>query len=127
MGSSFERNGQFRTPRHIIRMLVQMVAPRPRERIGDLAAGTGGFLVNAYQYILESYTSPEILEYDAEGIREVLSWFSPRCTHRKVSCLSRSNAFHLFFDDPQSVASNPPQSPQGALHSVQRDNPGACS
>ena len=62
------RNGQFRTPRHIIRMMVQMVAPRPRERIGDLAAGTGGFLVNAYQYILESHTSPEILEYDAEGL-----------------------------------------------------------
>jgi type I restriction enzyme M protein len=46
------RNGQFRTPRHIIRMMVQMLDPKPRERIGDLAAGTGGFLVNAHQYIL---------------------------------------------------------------------------
>jgi type I restriction enzyme M protein len=62
------RNGQFRTPRHIIRMMVQMLAPRPTERIGDLAAGTGGFLVNAYQYILEKHTSPAILEYDAEGL-----------------------------------------------------------
>ena len=35
-------NGQFRTPRHIIRMMVQMIDPRPNERIGDLAAGTGG-------------------------------------------------------------------------------------
>lgn len=61
------RNGQFRTPRHIIRMMVQMIAPRPRERIGDLAAGTCGFLVNAYQYILETHTSPEILEYDEQG------------------------------------------------------------
>lgn len=61
------RNGQFRTPRHIVRMMVQMMAPRPGERIGDLAAGTGGFLVNAYQYILESHTSPGILEYDADG------------------------------------------------------------
>ena len=58
------RNGQFRTPRHIIRMMVQMTAPRPKERIGDLAAGTCGFLVNAYQYILETHTSPEILHYD---------------------------------------------------------------
>ena len=41
------RNGQFRTPRHIIRMMVQMVDPKPGERIGDLAAGTCGFLVNA--------------------------------------------------------------------------------
>ena len=43
------RNGQFRTPRHIIRMMAQMIA---HERIGDLAAGTCGFLVNAYQYIM---------------------------------------------------------------------------
>jgi type I restriction enzyme M protein len=61
------RNGQFRTPRHIIRMMVQMVDPLPRERIGDLAAGTGGFLVNAYQYMLETHTSPSILEYDEGG------------------------------------------------------------
>ena len=61
------RNGQFRTPRHIIRMMVQMIDPRPSERIGDLAAGTCGFLVNAYQHILEQHTSPDILEYDEEG------------------------------------------------------------
>lgn len=62
------RNGQFRTPRHIIRMMVQMIAPRPRERIGDLAGGTCGFPVNAHQYILETHTSPEILEYDETGL-----------------------------------------------------------
>jgi type I restriction enzyme M protein len=61
------RGGQFRTPRHIIRMMVQMVDPKPRERIGDLAGGTGGFLVNAHQYILEKHTSAGILEYDVEG------------------------------------------------------------
>jgi len=62
------RNGQFRTPRHIIRMMVQMVDPQPRERIGDLAGGTCGFPVNAHQYILEKHTSAGILEYDAEGL-----------------------------------------------------------
>lgn len=61
------RNGQFRTPRHIIRLMVQMIDPKPNERIGDLAAGTGGFLVNAYQYLLEKHTSPDILTYDNEG------------------------------------------------------------
>lgn len=61
------RNGQFRTPRHIIRMMVQMIDPQPGERIGDLAAGTCGFLVNAYEHILAQHTSPEILEYDAAG------------------------------------------------------------
>ncbi|MBN1889084.1 MAG: N-6 DNA methylase [Thermoflexales bacterium] len=62
------RNGQFRTPRHIIRMMVQMIDPKPGERMGDLAGGTCGFPVNAYQYILEKHTSPETLEYDEEGM-----------------------------------------------------------
>lgn len=61
------RNGQFRTPRHIIRMMVEMLDPKPRERIGDLAGGTAGFLVNAHQYILEKHTSAGILERDEEG------------------------------------------------------------
>ena len=62
------RNGQFFTPRHIIRMMVKMVNPQPKERIGDLAAGTGGFLVHAYQHILEQHTPPESIEYDDEGM-----------------------------------------------------------
>lgn len=62
------RNGQFRTPRHIIRMIVQMIDPKVNERICDPAAGTCGFLVNAYQYILEKNTSKEILTYDEEGM-----------------------------------------------------------
>ena len=66
------RNGQFRTPRHIIRMMVRMVKPQPRERIGDMAGGTAGFLVNAYQYILKTHTSPEILERDEESVAHKL-------------------------------------------------------
>jgi len=57
--NSAGRKGQFRTPRHIIRMMVQMVDPKPKERIGDLAAGTCGFLVNAYEYILEQHSEPD--------------------------------------------------------------------
>jgi type I restriction enzyme M protein len=60
-------NGQFRTPRHIIRMMVKMVNPQPRERVGDPAAGTCGFLVNAYQHMLETHTRPENLTYDEDG------------------------------------------------------------
>ena len=60
-------NGQFRTPRHIIRMMVKMLNPQPRERICDPAAGTCGFLVNAYQHILETHTRPENLSYDEDG------------------------------------------------------------
>ncbi len=61
------KNGQFRTPRHIIRMMVKLVNPKVGDRICDPAAGTGGFLVNAYEHILESNTSPDVLEDDSEG------------------------------------------------------------
>jgi type I restriction enzyme M protein len=60
-------NGQFRTPRHIIRMMVQMIAPKPGERIIDPAAGTCGFLVNAWQHLLETHTDKRDLKYDDEG------------------------------------------------------------
>ncbi len=52
-------NGQFRTPRHIIRMMVDLVEPQPTWRIGDPACGTAGFLVAAMDYLLEHNTSPK--------------------------------------------------------------------
>jgi type I restriction enzyme M protein len=61
------QNGQFRTPRHIIRMMVKLVDPHPGERVCDPAAGTCGFLVNAYQHILETHTRPDNLTYDEDG------------------------------------------------------------
>ena len=60
-------NGQFRTPRHIIRMMVQMIDPRPGERVIDPAAGTCGFLVNAWQHLLETHTNKKDLKYDEDG------------------------------------------------------------
>jgi type I restriction enzyme M protein len=50
-------NGQFRTPRHIIRFMVELLEPKPDEVIGDPACGTAGFLVGVMQYLLETYTS----------------------------------------------------------------------
>lgn len=47
------RNGQFRTPRHIINMIVNLVSPKPGQRICDPACGTAGFLISAYNHILE--------------------------------------------------------------------------
>jgi len=52
-------NGQFRTPRHIIRMMVQLLDPKPTDRIADPACGTAGFLVAALEYLVEKHTSPD--------------------------------------------------------------------
>ncbi|WP_272691246.1 type I restriction-modification system subunit M [Providencia sp. PROV132] len=46
------KNGQFRTPRHIIKMMADLVQPQLGHRIIDPACGTGGFLLGAYQYIV---------------------------------------------------------------------------
>ena len=48
-------NGQFRTPRHIIKLMVDMVAPQPSDEICDPACGTAGFLVAAAEYIRDTH------------------------------------------------------------------------
>lgn len=61
------KNGQFRTPRHIIKMMVELLNPKIGETICDPACGTGGFLINAYEYVLRTNTSKDIIEQDNEG------------------------------------------------------------
>jgi type I restriction enzyme M protein len=61
------KNGQFRTPRHIIRMMVELVDPKVGETVCDPACGTGGFLINAYEYIIRKNTSEDIVKYDPDG------------------------------------------------------------
>lgn len=61
------KNGQFRTPRHIIRMMVALVDPDINDRICDPACGTAGFLVNAYEHIIRKYTSRDLLQEDVDG------------------------------------------------------------
>lgn len=61
------KNGQFRTPRHIIRMIVELVDPKINDLICDPACGTAGFLINAYEYILRKNTSSGLIEQDEEG------------------------------------------------------------
>ena len=48
-------NGQFRTPRHIIRMMVELLDLQPGDTICDPACGTSGFLVSAGEYLKENY------------------------------------------------------------------------
>ena len=50
--------GQFRTPRHVIRTIVEMIDPKVGETIYDPAAGTAGFLVAAYNHIRLANSSP---------------------------------------------------------------------
>lgn len=51
-------NGQFRTPRHIIDLIVELVDPQPGQQICDPACGTAGFLISAFTHILRRHTKP---------------------------------------------------------------------
>ncbi|NCT41584.1 MAG: SAM-dependent DNA methyltransferase [Alphaproteobacteria bacterium] len=59
MIASAGKNGQFRTPRHIIQLMVEMTKPTPKDVICDPASGTCGFLVAAAEYLREH--NPEML------------------------------------------------------------------
>lgn len=76
MGDTFEyllsevatagKNGQFRTPRHLIRFMVELLEPEPGQRVIDPAAGTGGFLFSTQQHLMRKYSAQEnlVLEWD---------------------------------------------------------------
>ena len=65
------RNGQFRTPRHIIRMMVELMNPTADETICDPACGTSGFLVAAGEYLKE--TRKEEIFYDKQKKEHYMS------------------------------------------------------
>lgn len=61
-------NGQFRTPRHIINMIVELMDPTIEDVITDPSCGTAGFLVSASEYILRKYTDKDSVFIDEDGI-----------------------------------------------------------
>lgn len=64
------KNGQFRTPRHIIKLMAELIAPQLGQRMGDPSSGTGRFILGYFQYILTDLvrkTNPELLKKDEDG------------------------------------------------------------
>ena len=79
--------GQFRTPRHVIRTMVQLVDPRLGETVYDPAAGTAGFLVGAYDHIRLTNSSPdgiEEVETDGRTVRRGLGDTLSRAAVRQL-------------------------------------------
>lgn len=68
--------GQFRSPRHIIDFIVEVLAPKKGEVILDPACGTAGFLISAYKYILRQNSSPRPQAGEGPGER-VFSTLTP--------------------------------------------------
>ena len=94
--------GQFRTPRHVIRTIVQLIDPRIGETVYDPAAGTAGFLVAAWDHIRLANSSPDgIEEVETEGktlkrgLGDTLSRTAVRTLHE--------GTFYGAYVDPQMV------------------------
>jgi type I restriction enzyme M protein len=79
--ASAGQNGQFRTPRHIIKLMVDMTAPTPKDVICDPACGTAGFLVAASEYIQQHHSETI---YKDEDARRRFGDCQPSCPSIKV-------------------------------------------
>lgn len=88
-------NGQFRTPRHIIRLMVDMLEPQPTEVICDPSCGTGGFLVQVMEYLLQTYTSPEAIIDEVDDTGKPYKIYTGDMLEEHRDHI-RSNMFHGF-------------------------------
>ncbi len=85
--------GQFRTPRHVIRAIVEMVDPKVGETVYDPAAGTAGFLVAAYNHMRLANSSPGAIsraEVDGKPQRRGLG---DKLSAAQVSALNSATFF----------------------------------
>jgi type I restriction enzyme M protein len=88
------KNGQFRTPRHIIKMMVALVNPKLGQTICDPACGTGGFLIGAYQHLLRTHTSQGKITIEADGTEHGL--VGDKITDPKVWDFLNKKTFYGF-------------------------------
>ncbi|PKH49532.1 DNA methyltransferase [Tenacibaculum sp. Bg11-29] len=92
------KNGQFRTPRHIIQMMVEMLDPDIDGKISDLACGSGGFLVAAHQYIITKYSKKTTI--DINGLSKGLDG---QKLNEKNKSILKNNTFYGFDIDQTMV------------------------
>ena len=58
--------GQFRTPRHVIRAMVEMLDIKPTETVCDPACGTGGFLIETMEHLKRTHSSPDLIHEEVD-------------------------------------------------------------
>jgi len=81
------KNGQFRTPRHIIRFMVEALNPALGSRVLDPACGSGGFLLNTLLHWKAQHTDPQVLKREWDGTpHDIFAVFPPEISSRLSSC-----------------------------------------
>ena len=92
------KNGQFRTPRHLIRFMVQLLNPEIGKIILDPACGTGGFLVNSLLHWAAEHTDKDVLRLEWDGTPHDILPVWPEGEHYDFSSL-----FHGYDNDRTMV------------------------
>ena len=82
-------NGQFRTPRHIIRMMVEIMQPTLKDTICDPAMGSAGFIVESAKYVREHYKSEMLKKENAHHYKnEMLHGFDTDFTMLRIGAMN---------------------------------------
>lgn len=82
-------NGQFRTPRHIIRMMVELMQPTLKDTICDAAMGSAGFIVESAKYIQEHYRAELLKKENAEHYKSgMLHGFDTDSTMLRIGAMN---------------------------------------
>ena len=95
-------NGQFRTPRHIIRMMVELMKPKVDDRICDPAMGTAGFLVESAKYLKQNHSEELLKKKNQTHFRTTM--FSGFDTDPKMLRIGSMNLMLNGVDNPNIVS-----------------------
>jgi type I restriction enzyme M protein len=95
------KNGQFRTPTHIIELIVELVEPQLGNRIADPASGTAGFLLAAYKYLITQFTSDEYKQKDENGF--IRGTLADKLVDEKAKTMLNEDTFYGFDIDPTMI------------------------
>lgn len=95
------KNGQFRTPTHVIELIVELVQPQLGNRIADPASGTAGFLLGAYKYLITQFTSDKYKNPDENGF--IRGTLADKLVDDKAKQMLNETTFFGFDIDPTMI------------------------
>jgi type I restriction enzyme M protein len=95
------KNGQFRTPPHIIELIVELVEPQLGHKIADPASGTAGFLLGAYKYLITQFTSDAYKSLDDNGF--IRGTLADKLVDDRAKQILNEETFYGFDIDPTMI------------------------
>jgi type I restriction enzyme M protein len=99
--NSAGKNGQFRTPPHIIELIVELLQPKLGDKIADPACGTAGFLLASYKYLITQFTSKDYCQPDENGFMR--GTLADKLVDENMKNLLERDTFFGFDIDPTMI------------------------